>query len=100
MLIQHLFDSLSVVAPLSAALGEAPARIYDVGSGGGLPGVVLAIMRPHWSVTCIDAVENRIRAPDERRAGLAQSAGPPRPHRNAGAGRVQYCDVARLRIIG
>ena len=59
MLIQHLFDSLSVVAPLSAALGEAPARIYDVGSGGGLPGVVLAIMRPHWSVTCIDAVEKK-----------------------------------------
>ena len=29
MLIQHLFDSLSVVAPLSAALGEAPARIYE-----------------------------------------------------------------------
>ena len=59
MLIQHLFDSLSVVAPLSAALGEASARIYDVGSGGGLPGVVLAIMRPHWSVTCIDAVEKK-----------------------------------------
>ncbi len=61
MLVQHLFDSLAAVAPFSEALGgpDAPAKVYDVGSGGGLPGVVLAIMRPHWSVTCVDAVEKK-----------------------------------------
>jgi len=60
MLVQHLFDSLAVVGPFSEALEEgASARLYDVGSGGGLPGVVLAIMRPQWSVTCIDAVEKK-----------------------------------------
>ena len=59
MLVQHLFDSLSVVAPLRAHLGDGPARIYDVGSGGGLPGVVLAVMQPAWDVTCIDAVEKK-----------------------------------------
>ncbi|MCJ9712731.1 class I SAM-dependent methyltransferase, partial [Bordetella hinzii] len=51
MLIQHLFDSLSVVDPLAQSLQGRPAKIYDVGSGGGLPGVVLAIMQPDWDIT-------------------------------------------------
>jgi len=61
MLVQHLFDSLAAVKPFSEALAapDAPAKVYDVGSGGGLPGVVLAIMRPQWSVTCVDAVEKK-----------------------------------------
>lgn len=61
MLVQHLFDSLAAVGPFSEALGApgAAAKVYDVGSGGGLPGVVLAIMRPDWSVTCVDAVEKK-----------------------------------------
>ncbi|MDQ8032144.1 16S rRNA (guanine(527)-N(7))-methyltransferase RsmG [Bordetella genomosp. 1] len=59
MLVQHLFDSLSIVGPLRAHLGDGPARIFDVGSGGGLPGVVLALMQPEWDVTCVDAVEKK-----------------------------------------
>lgn len=60
MLVQHLFDSLSVIAPLGRVIGaHTPARVYDVGSGGGLPGVVLAIMRAPWQVTCVDAVEKK-----------------------------------------
>ncbi len=59
MLIQHLFDSLSVVEPLAQSLQGRPAKIYDVGSGGGLPGVVLAIMQPDWDITCVDAVEKK-----------------------------------------
>src|SRR3546814_4658082 len=34
--------------------------VVDVGSGAGLPGVVLAIMQPDWSVYCIDAVEKKM----------------------------------------
>jgi 16S rRNA (guanine527-N7)-methyltransferase len=53
----HLADCLAVVEPLRRRLGEgAAARILDVGSGGGLPGVVLAIVEPAWDVTCVDAV--------------------------------------------
>lgn len=60
MLIQHLFDSLSVVQPLVRALQAGqPAKVYDVGSGGGLPGVVLAIVQPEWDITCVDAVEKK-----------------------------------------
>ncbi|MDB5998980.1 MAG: rRNA methyltransferase, partial [Rhizobacter sp.] len=60
MLVQHLLDSLSVVAPLRRALGDRPARILDVGSGGGLPGVVLAIVEPTWTVACVDAVGKKV----------------------------------------
>ncbi len=46
MLVQHLFDCLAVVAPLDRVLLRRPKRLLDVGSGGGLPGVVLAILIP------------------------------------------------------
>jgi 16S rRNA (guanine527-N7)-methyltransferase len=56
MRVQHLADCLSVVAPLRRQLGGRAARILDVGSGGGLPGVVLALSDPSWDVTCVDTV--------------------------------------------
>lgn len=61
--VQHLFDSLSVVKPLSdflKARGHVAPRIMDVGSGAGLPGIVLAIAMPNAHVTCVDAVEKKI----------------------------------------
>ena len=62
-LIHHLFDSLSVVMPLQNYLrlaGQASPHIMDVGSGAGLPGVVLAIAMPNAHVTCVDAVDKNI----------------------------------------
>jgi 16S rRNA (guanine527-N7)-methyltransferase len=57
MLTQHLADCLAVVGPLRRQLGAGTSRrILDVGSGGGLPGVVLAVLEPGWAVTCVDAV--------------------------------------------
>lgn len=56
MLTHHLLDSLAVLPPLERHLTNRPARLLDVGSGGGLPGVVLAIMLPALSVTCVDTV--------------------------------------------
>ena len=46
MLAQHLVDCLAVLPPMQRMLGEARRRVLDVGSGGGLPGVVLAMLRP------------------------------------------------------
>ena len=54
MLTQHVADCLAVVQPLTRVLPQG--RVLDVGSGGGLPGVVLAIMRPALAVTCVDTV--------------------------------------------
>lgn len=63
ILVQHLFDSLAIVAPLCRALfGRAGAgpTIIDVGSGAGLPGVVLATVQSGWQVHCVDAVEKKM----------------------------------------
>ena len=56
MLTHHLLDSLTAVAPLLRHTGARPAKVLDVGSGGGLPGVVLAICRPELAVRCVDTV--------------------------------------------
>lgn len=66
MLSHHLLDSLAAVSPLSRHLASLPAalqdgaptrrRLLDVGSGGGLPGVVFAICLPQLQVDCVDTV--------------------------------------------
>jgi len=64
MLTHHLLDSLAAVLPLQKHLlcrgpeNTVPgnARVLDVGSGAGLPGIVFAICCPTLSVTCVDTV--------------------------------------------
>jgi 16S rRNA (guanine527-N7)-methyltransferase len=58
---RHVADCAATVLPLRReAAGRAGlVRILDVGSGGGLPGVVLALAEPAWDVTCIDAVAKK-----------------------------------------
>jgi 16S rRNA (guanine527-N7)-methyltransferase len=67
MLTHHVLDSLAVIAPLQkqlAALAElgavgATPRLLDVGSGAGLPGIVIAICCPHITVHCVDTVAKK-----------------------------------------
>ena len=65
ILTHHLLDSLSAVSPLLGHIaktkGDANADIelLDVGSGGGLPGVVIAICCPNIRVTCVDTVSKK-----------------------------------------
>ena len=57
MLTQHLADCLSVIGPLRRHCATASSRrILDVGSGGGLPGLVIAALNPGVQVTCVDTV--------------------------------------------
>jgi 16S rRNA (guanine527-N7)-methyltransferase len=62
MLTHHLLDSLAAVASLRrhvatlAGEGKGAVRLLDVGSGGGLPGVVFAICCPDVDVSCVDTV--------------------------------------------
>ena len=52
-LAHHILDSLAILP----WVGEEP--LLDVGSGGGLPGIPLAIARPALAVTLIDAVDKK-----------------------------------------
>ena len=53
MVTLHLLDSLSVLPHIQAR------NLLDVGSGGGLPGIVLAICLPQLKVTTIDTVQKK-----------------------------------------
>lgn len=69
MMSHHLVDCLAVVEPLrreTAACQER--RLLDVGSGAGLPGVVVAIAAPEFRVTCVDSV-------GKKAAFITQTAG-------------------------
>lgn len=69
MLTHHLLDSLAAISPLRRQLdamtvsglisSEQPARLLDVGSGAGLPGVVIAICCPEVRVDCVDTVAKK-----------------------------------------
>lgn len=59
MLTHHLLDSLTVIPPLRAHTQGKPTRLMDVGSGGGLPGVVIALCCPEIEVVCVDAVAKK-----------------------------------------
>ncbi len=58
VMTHHLLDSLAVIAPLYR---EHPGqgKLLDVGSGAGLPGVIIAILRPDIDVSCLDAVAKK-----------------------------------------
>lgn len=54
MVSNHLLDSLAVLPHLW------PRCWLDVGCGAGLPGIVLAIVRPEWSFTLLDSNSKKI----------------------------------------
>lgn len=57
MLSLHLVDCLALVPPLRRYLGPRPGpRLLDVGSGAGLPGLVIAALNPSITVTCVETV--------------------------------------------
>src|SRR6201746_973045 len=57
MLIQHILDSLAIIPFLTRRTG--PQSALDVGAGGGLPGIVMAIVLPEWQVTLNDIVHKK-----------------------------------------
>jgi len=66
MLSHHLLDCLAIVRPLQAAIArhapqpaERGVHFLDAGSGGGLPGIPLAVALPAWQGTLVDAVQKK-----------------------------------------
>jgi 16S rRNA (guanine527-N7)-methyltransferase len=62
-LVQHIFDSLAIIKPLKNYFHQKELdkkTVLDVGSGAGLPGVIIATMIPEALVTCVDTVEKKM----------------------------------------
>ena len=66
MISHHLLDSLAILSQIQESalarrrVADSDAfRLTDVGSGAGLPGLVLAIMQPDWRLRSIDAVDKK-----------------------------------------
>ena len=89
MLTHHVLDCLTVLPPLRRHAAGRPLRVLDVGSGGGLPGAVIAIMQPEWQVCTIDAVA--------KKASFVRQVAAEVPVRNLRArhGRVEAFDPAQ-----
>lgn len=65
---RHLLDSLSLLPALAAL--PAGAKLVDVGSGGGLPGLPIAIARPDLSITMVEATGKKARFLEETARAL------------------------------
>lgn len=68
---KHLADSLLLLQ--AEGLPDA-GRVLDVGTGAGFPAVPLAVMRPGWSVTALDATCKKVDFLEEVRAALGVPA--------------------------
>ena len=105
---KHLWDSLSGLAPWYEP--EKPEwlptvkRVIDIGTGGGFPGLPVAIARPRWQVTLLDSTRKKITfletlceqlglANTDCVADRAEAAGRKPNH------RAQY-DLAMVRAVG
>lgn len=79
ILRRHIVDCLALVSPLrrvirERGLGEGGAlRVLDVGSGAGLPGIVLGVAQPDWSIDCVDTVGKKVAFVREAVAALGLS---------------------------
>lgn len=58
VLSHHLLDCAAIVPHLEALCPQS-ASVLDVGSGGGLPSVPLAVLKPGWRISAVDAVKKK-----------------------------------------
>jgi 16S rRNA (guanine527-N7)-methyltransferase len=56
----HLLDSLAILGEIRRIVGDHVLRVLDVGAGGGLPGIPLAIADPDLHVTLVDKVQKKV----------------------------------------
>ena len=55
----HLIDSITVLPLMRQFLDLKTPKIADLGSGGGLPAIPIAILQPEWHVTLIEAIRKK-----------------------------------------
>ena len=93
MVTHHLADCLAIIGPLRRQTGGDATRLLDVGSGGGLPGVVIAALNPSIDVTCVDTV-------GKKAAFVQQAAGELRlANLHAAHARVEKMNAAPFNVV-
>jgi 16S rRNA (guanine527-N7)-methyltransferase len=55
----HLIDSIAVLPIMRQFLRDPSPKIADLGSGGGLPAIPIAIVQPEWRLSLIEAVRKK-----------------------------------------
>jgi 16S rRNA (guanine527-N7)-methyltransferase len=55
----HLIDSMMVLPVMRRFIGLPNPKIADLGSGGGLPAIPIAILQPEWHLTLIEAIRKK-----------------------------------------
>ena len=55
----HLIDSIAVLPVLRQYLTTPSPKIADLGSGGGLPAIPIAIIQPEWRLSLIEAIRKK-----------------------------------------
>ena len=55
----HLIDSITVLPIMRQFLDQENPKIADLGSGGGLPAIPIAILQSGWHVTLIEAIRKK-----------------------------------------
>ncbi len=58
--IKHILDCLAIISDLPF-YDKSNMSVLDIGTGAGLPAVVIAIMRPDWQITALDSNGKKIR---------------------------------------
>lgn len=57
---KHLWDSLRGIQPWLSQPNGSTLRVIDVGTGGGFPGIPIAIALPQWQLTLLDSTRKKI----------------------------------------
>jgi 16S rRNA (guanine527-N7)-methyltransferase len=96
MRTQHVADCLAMIPALRRRM--VSGRVMDVGSGGGLPGVVIAATMPEVQVECIDSVAKKA-AFVRQVAGALKLANLRATHARVELLRAVVCDVVTSRAF-
>lgn len=100
---KHLWDSISGIAPWLQD-DPTPKTVLDIGTGGGFPGLVVAIVCPQWQVTLLDATRKKITFLDQ----VVQTLNLPNVKTIVGRAETlgrdprqrQHYDLALIRAVG
>ncbi len=87
MITRHLFDSLAILPFLN---GQS---LLDVGSGGGLPGIPVAICRPELTVVLLDSNSKKTRFLQQAKAELSLD------NVTVVHARVEQAEIAKFELV-